>query len=83
MRASGQRSARLLHVLNALFTHASLAERSSGVRQRREQQRLAMARRLLDPLPAALAQPQRLDVLIWRGLRWGTLGLVIALVLRR
>lgn len=77
------RPARLLHVLDALYTQASLAQRSSGVQQRRERQRLALAQRLLDPLPQELAQPQRLELLFWRGLRWGTLGLLIAWLLRR
>ena len=70
-------------MLDALYTQASLAQRSSGVQQRRERQRLAMAQRLLDPLPPGLAQTQRLELLFWRGLRWGTLGLLIAWVLRR
>ena len=82
-RSSGQRPARLLHVLDALYTQASLAQRSSGVQRRRERQRLALAQRLLDPLPPELAQPRRIELLFWRGLRWGTLGLLIAWLLRR
>lgn len=70
-------------MLDALYTQASLAQRSSGVQQRRERQRLALAQRLLDPLPPALAQPRRIELLFWRGLRWGTLGLLIAWLLRR
>lgn len=73
----------MLHILDALYTQASLAQRSSGVQQRRERQRLALVQRLLDPLPPELAQPQRLDLLFWRGLRWGTVGLLIAWLLRR
>lgn len=82
-RQSSQRPARLLHVLDALYTQASLAQRSSGVQRRRERQRLALAQRLLDPLPPELAQPQRLELVFWRGLRWGTLGLLIAWLLAR
>ena len=70
-------------MLDALYAQASLARRSSGVQQRRERQRLAMAQRLLDPLPPELAQPLRLELLFWRGLRWGTVGLLLAWVLRR
>jgi len=77
------RPARLLHVLDALYTQASLAKRSSGVQRRRERQRLALAQRLLDPLPAELAQPQRIELLFWRALRWGSVGLILAWVLRR
>lgn len=74
---------RLLHLLDALYTQASLPRRGQGVQQRRERQRLAVARRLLDPLPEPLAQPQRLELLFWRALRWGTVGLLAAWLLRR
>lgn len=73
---------RLLHLLDALFTQASLARRSSGVAQRRQQQRLAVAQRLLDPLPPPLAMPDGGATVFWRSLRWGSLGLLLAWLLR-
>lgn len=79
---SVHRPARLLHALDVLFTQASLAQRSSGVQQRRDRQRLALARRLLDPLPPELGLPQRIELSFWRALRWGTTGLLIAWLLR-
>jgi hypothetical protein len=82
-RPSLHRPARVLHVLDALLTQASLAQRSSGVQQRRERQRLAMAQRLLDPLPPELGQPQRMELVFWRALRWGTAGMAIAWLLQR
>jgi hypothetical protein len=74
---------RLLHLLDGLLTQASLTANSSGVTQRRQRQRLALTQRLLDPLPAELAPPHRQDVLFWRGLRWATLGLLLAWCLKR
>jgi hypothetical protein len=74
---------RLLHRLEGLFLQASLTSRSSGVQQRRERQRLALAQRLLDPLPPELSQPGQWGVLFWRGLRWGTVGMAVALWLKR
>jgi hypothetical protein len=79
----GQRPPRLLHLLDALYAQAALAERSSGVQRRRERQRLALAQRLLDPIPHRISQPHRLELLFWRGLRWGTVGLLVAWLLRR
>ena len=46
-------------------------------------QRLALTQRLLDPLPPELVPAKRLEVLFWRGLRWGTVGLLIAWLLGR
>ena len=73
---------RLLHRLEGLFLQASLTSRSSGVQQRRERQRLALAQRLLDPLPPELTQPGRSHLLFWRCLRWGTVGMLVCLWLR-
>ena len=73
---------RLLHQLDAVFTLASLAGRSSGVGRRRQRQRLALAQRLLDPMPRELQAPEHGAELFWRGLRWGSAGLLLALVLR-
>lgn len=73
---------RLLHQLDAVFTLASLAGRSSGVGLRRQRQRLALAQRLLDPMPAELRTPERGAELFWRGLRWGSGGLLLAWLLQ-
>lgn len=73
---------RLLHLLEGLLTQASLTCHSSGVTQRRQRQRLALAQRLLDPLPEPLAPPYRDEVLFWRGLRWATAGLMLAWMLK-
>lgn len=77
-----QRPVRLLHLLDGIFTQASLAGRSSGVAERRQRQRLALSQRLLDPLPKELAPADHDSQLFWRGLRWGGLGLLLAWMLR-
>jgi len=77
------RPLRLLHLLDGLLSQAQDPARRSGVQQRRQQQRLAMTQRLLDPLPSLLVPPDAGDRLLWRGLRWGGLGLLLALWLRR
>lgn len=68
----------VFHLLDALLTQTSLASRSVGVGRRRNLQRLALTQRLLDPLPRELDPSRRLDVLFWRGLRWGTAGFLVA-----
>ncbi|MFO8239039.1 MAG: hypothetical protein R6U00_12480 [Prochlorococcaceae cyanobacterium] len=73
---------RLLHLLDGLFTQATLARRSSGVSQRRQQQRLALTQRLLEPLPPGLVASGREGQRFWQGLRWATLGLLLAWLLR-
>lgn len=73
-----RRPVALLHHLDGLLTLAAMATRVSGVRQRRQRQRLALAQRLLDPLPGELASPQRVEVWFWRLWRWGTPGLLLA-----
>ncbi|MFQ6537263.1 MULTISPECIES: hypothetical protein [Aphanothece] len=74
---------RVLHLLDGLFTQASLASHSSGAVRRRQRQRLALSQRLLDPPPPELVPPHRLEILFWRWLRWGTVGLLITWLLRR
>jgi hypothetical protein len=81
-RSPRLRPVRLLHRLDGLFTQASLARSSSGVGRRRQQQRLALTQRLLDPLPPELLASGRDGQWFWRGLRWGTLGLLLAWLLR-
>ncbi len=73
---------RLLHVLDGLLSQANLTTRGQGAVQRRQRQRLALTQRLLDPLPGPFARANQSDVLFWRGLRWGTLGLVLAWFLK-
>jgi hypothetical protein len=82
VRSPRLRPVHLLHRLDGLLTQAVEPGRCSGVQQRRLRQRLALTQRLLDPLPPVLAQPLRADVLFWRALRWGGVGLLLALWLR-
>jgi hypothetical protein len=83
VRFQRQRPIRLLHQLDGLLTQALDPARCQGVQQRRQRQRQALAQRLLDPLPAVLAPRVRADELLWRALRWGGLGLMLALWLKR
>ena len=69
---------RLLHLLDGLLAQGALSAQGSGVVQRRQRQRLALTQLLLDPLPRQLSPPNRSEVLLWRGLRWGTAGLLLA-----
>lgn len=80
-----RRQASILHPLAALL---NLSQRqpsadASGSRQRRQRQRLAMAQRLLDPLPQALINPATVHDRFWTVLRWGGLGLIAAKLLQR
>jgi len=50
---------------------------------RRRRQRLALAQRLLDPLPPGLQSGGGGAARFWRVLRWGGLGLMVAWLLRR
>lgn len=79
-----RRPAGVLHCLAALL---ALAQRPptpehSGTAQRRQSQRLALAQRLLDPLPSALISPAAGRERFWRVLRWGGLGLLVARLLQ-
>ena len=69
---------RLLHLLDGLLAQGALSAQGSGVLQRRQRQRLALTQRLLDPLPRQLTRKNRSEILFWRGLRWGTAGLLLA-----
>ena len=81
--------ARLLHHLEALLTLTGSrqgshpASRSGQAWDRRRQQRLALAQRLLDPLPEALQAPGQEALLFWRVLRWGGAGMLLAWLLQR
>jgi len=78
---------RWLHQLAALMAQVSRAERldpaDDSLQARRLRQRLALAQRLLDPLPQPLQPPGRRDRWLWTALRWGGAGMALALVLRR
>lgn len=82
MPAPSRRPVRLLHRLDGLLAQAVLAGRGSGSAARRQRQRLALAQRLLDPLPPALLSPDRQGQRFWQALRWGGLGLLLAWLLR-
>jgi hypothetical protein len=78
----GARPLRLLHQLAALLTLPGLAQRAQGVAARRNRQRLALAQRLLDPLPVGLQAPVSGER-FWTALRWGGAGLLVAWLLQR
>lgn len=72
----------VLHQLAAVLTLPSQAQAATGVAARRLSQRLAMAQRLLDPLPAAL-QASSEGERFWRIVRWGGAGMLLAWLLQR
>ena len=78
---------RWLHQLASLMAQVSRAERLSAsdesLHARRLRQRMALAQRLLDPLPQPLQPTPWHEQVLWRGLRWGGVGLALALWLRR
>jgi hypothetical protein len=75
----------VLRHLAALLNLAGrrLPERKGSAPMRRRRQRLALAQRLLDPLPPGLHSGDGGAELFWRVLRWGGLGLMVAWLLRR
>jgi hypothetical protein len=79
------RPLRWTHLFANLF---SLAERARhpdiggpSVANRRLQQRLSLAQRLMEALPASLTPGRSFADRFWQGFRWGGLGLVIARLL--
>ncbi len=78
---------RWLHQLARLMAQVSRAERISSsddsLQARRLRQRMALVQRLLDPMPAPLRPTTWQETSLWTALRWGGLGLVLALWLRR
>lgn len=72
----------MLHHLGALLSLPVQARLASGVSGRRQRQRLALAQRLLDPLPPALRAGGGGEW-FWRPLRWGSVGLLLAWWLQR
>lgn len=78
---------RWLHQLAGLMAQVARAERlnaaDDSLQARRLRQRMALAQRLLDPLPRPLQARGLGETWLWTALRWGGLGLVLALLLRR
>ena len=88
-RRQGRPPSRLLHHLEALLTLAGPRQGPHPARafnqasERRRQQRLSLAQRLLDPLPLALRAPGQEAVRFWQALRWGGGGLLLGWILQR
>jgi hypothetical protein len=78
---------RWLHQLANLMAQVSRAERlgsgDDSLQARRLRQRMALAQRVLDPLPAPLRPSHWSEIALWSGLRWGGAGLLLALWLQR
>ncbi|MEI7951422.1 MAG: hypothetical protein WCH37_01910 [Synechococcaceae cyanobacterium ELA182] len=76
----------VLHHLGAVLSLGLRQPQSEGggAQMRRRRQRLAMAQRLLDPLPEGLCCTSRRNTeSFWQALRWGGLGLLLAWLLQR
>lgn len=75
----------LLHPLEDLLALSQKPPTAqlSGSAQRRQRQRLALAQRLIDPLPPGLTSPEAAADRFWTVLRWGGLGLIVARLLQR
>lgn len=80
------RPLRWTHLFARFFSLAERARRpeigGNSVSNRRLQQRLALAQRLMEALPATLTPGTAFSDRFWRAWRWGGLGLVIARLLR-
>ena len=78
---------RWLHQLGNMMAQVSRAERlpnaDDSLQARRLRQRMALAQRVLDPLPQPLRTGTWHDTALWSALRWGGLGLLLALWLKR
>ena len=84
---SPHRPIRWLHQLAGLMAQVSQAERlrdgDNSLRARRLRQRMALAQRLFDPLPAPLRPGRWQEEVLWKALRWGGAGLILAVLLKR
>jgi hypothetical protein len=77
-----------LHGLSIVLTVASQGERLAAQERtsqmelscsgRRLSQRLELGQQLLDPLPAPLRVGRWQEQVLWRALRWGGVGLILA-----
>ena len=83
-------SPQLLHHLQALLDLAAPAtpagpggEGRLGRAERRRRQHLALAKRLLDPLPVSLRESTDGADHFWMALRWGGCGMVLVQLLGR
>jgi hypothetical protein len=78
---------RWLHQLAGLMAQISRAERlqpaDQSLQARRLRQRMALAQRVLDPLPQPLRSQGWGEQVLWTALRWGGLGMALALWLKR
>lgn len=78
---------RWLHQLSALMAQVAKAERlaqpDDSLQARRVRQRLALAQRVLDPLPRSLQGRSWREDSLWTALRWGGAGLALSLWLHR
>lgn len=64
-------------------TAQRLQARDDSLQARRLRQRMALAQRLLDPLPAPLQGATAAERWLWTALRWGGPALLLGLWLRR
>jgi hypothetical protein len=78
---------RWLHQLANLLATVSAAERlepsDDSLQARRLRQRLSAAQRLLDPLPSPLQATLWSERVVWQFLRWGGVGALMAVLLKR
>lgn len=78
---------RWLHQLANVLATVSAAERldaaDESLQARRLRQRLAAAQRLLDPLPSPLQSTVWGERALWQFLRWGGVGALLAVLLKR
>ena len=78
---------RWLHQLAALMAQVSRAERldpgDDSLQARRLRQRLALAQRVLDPLPRPLQPAAGQERALWRALRWAGPAMALSLWLHR
>ncbi|MFY9249586.1 MAG: hypothetical protein WAO48_00390 [Vulcanococcus sp.] len=78
---------RWLHQLANLLATVSAAERlepsDDSLQARRLRQRLSAAQRLLDPLPSPLQATLWSERVVWQFLRWGGVGALLAVLLKR
>lgn len=81
-RQRAGRPVQVLHHLAAVLSLANQMAAGTGVVERRRRQRLAMAQRLLDPLPKPLRSSQEGEW-FWSLLRWGGCGLLVSWLLQR